>query len=78
MHHEREKLAQRQEEKRIQMDLMRTLLEGATPVTPRQRQPDIFFRKLTEADEIEAYLATFEWLRPLASIGMLFNQVYSN
>ena len=58
MRHEQE-LAQHQEERRVQIDLMRALLEGATPATPRQPQPDIF-RKLTEADDIEAYLTTFE------------------
>lgn len=50
------------------MDLIRTLLEGATPATPRQPQPDIFFRKLSETDDIEAYLTTFEWLVMSASL----------
>ena len=65
--HEQE-LAQHQEERRVQIDLMRALLEGATPATPRQPQPDIFFRKLTEADDIEAYLTTFEQLVMSASL----------
>ena len=60
VHHEQE-LAQHQEERRVQIDLMRALLEGGTLATPRQPQPDIFFRKLTEVDDIEAYLTTFEW-----------------
>ena len=33
-----------------------------------QPQPDIFFRKLTEADDIEAYLTTFELLVTSASL----------
>ena len=59
VHHEQE-LAQHQKERRVQIGQMKALLEGATPATPRQPQPDIFFRKLTEADDIEAYLTTFE------------------
>ena len=42
---------------------MKALLEGATlNSVPRQSQPNIYFRKLTEADDIEAYLTTFEGL----------------
>ena len=65
--HEQE-LSQHQEERRVQMDLIRTLLERATPATPRQPQPDILFKKLTETDDIEAYLTTFEWLVMSASL----------
>ena len=56
-------LAQRQEERKVQIDLMKALLEGTTsnPI-PRQSQPNIYFRKLTEADDLEAYLTTFERL----------------
>ena len=55
-----EELAQRQEERKVQIDLMKALLEGATlNSVPRQPQPN---RKLTEADDIEAYLTTFERL----------------
>ena len=58
-----EELAQRQEERKVQIDLMKALLEGATLNSgPRQSQPNIYFRKLTEADDIEAYLTTFERL----------------
>ena len=58
-----QELAQRQEERKVQIDLMKALLEGATsnPI-PRQSQPNIYFRKLTEADDLEAYLTTFERL----------------
>ena len=56
-----EERAQRQEERKVQIDLMKALLEGATP-NPASKQPNIYFRKLTEADDIEAYLTTFERL----------------
>ena len=52
-----EELAQRQKERRVQIDLMKALLEGATLNSlPAQSLPNIYFRKLTEADDIEAYL----------------------
>ena len=52
-----EELAQRQEERKVQIDLMKALLEGATlNSVPRQSQPSIYFRKLTEADDISYYL----------------------
>ena len=56
-------LAQHQEERKVQIDLMKALLEEATlNSVPRQSQPNIHFRKLTEADDIEACLTTFERL----------------
>ena len=39
-----------------------TLRKSASFTLKNQPQPDIFFRKLTETDDIEAYLTTFEWL----------------
>ena len=42
---------------------MKALLERATlNSVPRQSQPNIYFRKLTEENDIEAYLPTFERL----------------
>ena len=56
-------LTDREEERRIQLDLMKALIEGATQAPlPRQSHPKIVFRKLTDADDIEAYLTTFERL----------------
>ena len=52
VHHEQE-LAQRKEERRIQLDFMKVLMKG-TPQVPLL--PEIAFRKLSEADDIEAYL----------------------
>ena len=40
---------------------MKSLKEGPTS-TLRQSQPDIYFRRLTEADDIDVYLITFEQL----------------
>ena len=60
VHHEQE-LAQRKEERKIQIDFMKALMEGTPQVPPcRQLLPEIVFRKLSEADDIEAYLTTFE------------------
>ena len=40
---------------------MKALMEGTLQVLPRrQLLPEIAFRKLSEADDIEAYLTTFE------------------
>ena len=56
-------LTQCKEERRIQLDLMKALIEGTTQAPlPRQSHPKIVFRKLTDADDIEAYLTTFEQL----------------
>ena len=42
---------------------MKALLKGATlNSVPRQSQPNIYIRKLTEADDVEAYHTTFERL----------------
>ena len=50
-----------QEERKVQIDLMKALLEGVTlNSVPSQLQPNINFRKFTEADDIGAYLTTFE------------------
>ena len=60
-----EELAQHQEERMVQIDLMKARLEGATlNSVPRQSQIGFYFRKLTESDDIhvEAYLTTFERL----------------
>ena len=51
----------RQEERKVQIDLMKALLEGVTlNSVPSQLQPNINFRKFTEADDIGAYLTAFE------------------
>ena len=56
-------LAQHREEHKIQFDLMNTLMGGASRAPPpRQSLPEIVFRRLTESDDIEAYLITFERL----------------
>ena len=58
--HEQE-MAQCKEEQNIQLDLMKALMEGTPQVPPcRQLLPEIVFRKLSEEDDIEAYLTTFE------------------
>ena len=66
--HEQE-LAQRKEEQKIQLDLINALMEGASQAPPpRQSLPDIAFRRLTESDDIEAYLTTFKRLVTSANL----------
>ena len=62
-----EEIAQREEELRRQMDLLQSLVEGmmkqseATSKKSDSRK-DVRVAKLTEQDDIEAYLTTFERL----------------
>ena len=65
-HHYEEALAQHDAEMRTQMELLRGLVEGIkTPtdlptVIHLDRDHEIKVTKLTDADNIEAYLTTFE------------------
>ena len=66
--HEQE-LAQHKEEQKTQLDLMNALMKGTSQAPPpRQSLPDIAFRRLTESDDIEAYLTTFERLVTSANL----------
>jgi len=63
-----EALAQRDADMKVQMELLRGLVEGiktrgdATTVVHERADREIKVTKLTEADDIEAYLTTFERL----------------
>ena len=60
VHHEQE-LAQHKEEQKIQLDLMKALMEETPPSASLQAiTPELVLRKLSEADDIEAYYNTFE------------------
>ena len=64
-----QELAQRKEERKIQLGLMNVLMEGASRVPPpRQSVPEIVFRRLTESDDIETYLTMFERLVTSANL----------
>ena len=48
---------------------MNALMEGVSQAPPpRQSLPDIVFRRLTESDDIEAYLTTFKRLVTSANL----------
>ena len=48
---------------------MNALMKGASQAPPpRQLLPEITFRRLTESDDIEAYLTTFERLVTSANL----------
>ena len=56
VHHD-QNLAQRKEEQKIQLDLMKALMEAKPNMPPRRQLPPKFvFRKSSQADDISHYL----------------------
>ena len=65
LHKQDEELAKREEESRRQMELLKSLVEGVqkqgeVAVCKAEEGKDVEVMILTEEDDIEAYLTTFE------------------
>jgi len=61
-----QELAQQQEERKTQLELIKSLMEGSTSTI--KQSPNTHFRNLTEADDIDIYLTTFERLVTLENL----------